>query len=508
MNAERLQDLILYKYRYFISYTLVITTGIGALVFRLTNLLPGISPAETKQGLSLILDSANILEKGVYLPYNLLQTISIDIFGETALGLRAPSLIMGILTLLFMFILLHMWHKDKIAIASVLFLATSSWFLVFARSGTPAIFMVLSVVLIFLSGTIVRHSQRPRVALVFAALGLSIALYAPYMIYLVLVFLYLYRKQLIEIFHRITASNLVVLAVIGIASLMPLLYGFISDSENFKIWLGISNGIPTPINYLQNISSVFQYVLWNSAERPEFHLGTLSQLDIFTSTMTALGLYHYERHFNLLRTRFIIYGLGFSILVLGLTSDETNYVILIPIIYILAATGIVTLLNQWNKIFPINPFARTLGLLPLAIVILMTSQYHLDRYFSAWANNPSVRQIYAVEPSLLFEVVEQTEAKRILIIANSSQVDAITFLTYPERSEKRIDIVTSVNKNRLSLLTEKYDLVIVDTSSQTKPILTTLGKYRTTVVESPRELRPIAYVIYDLEQIEETTNNF
>ena len=160
MNAEKFQNLIFYRYRYFVAYVTMVTVSLGALVWRLDELLPGISESETQQGLSLTQDSTTILEQGVFLPYNLLQTLTTGLMGESALSLRIPSVFLGVAILVMMFSLIHMWHREKIAIASILFLATSSWFLTFARLGTPYIFIAFSVVSIFLVGTLIRHGAR------------------------------------------------------------------------------------------------------------------------------------------------------------------------------------------------------------------------------------------------------------------------------------------------------------------------------------------------------------
>lgn len=497
MNAETLQNLIFYKYRYVLAYFAMITVSIGTLIYKLDSLLPGISATETAQGTAIIQDSTTILEKGIYLPYNLLQTLSVEILGESTLALRVPSVFIGFLMLIMMFILIHMWHKDKIAIASLFFLSTSSWFLTFARSGTPYIYMAFSLVLIFLSGTLLRHSEKPRAALVFTAIALPLALYAPYMIYILILFLYLYREEIREIVTSMQRSNLVVISIVGVTVALPLLYGFISDIGNLKDWLGIPATLPSISEYLSNMLRSVQHVLWTSQSNPEFHLANLPMLDIFTSTMAALGLYHYERHFNLLRTRFIIYGLGFSILLFGLSADETNYIVITPILYILGATGIVTLLAQWNKIFPINPFARTLALLPLAFAVLITSQYHLDKYFSAWALNPNVRSVYPTEPILLEAAIDSSESERILIITNQLEHDALSFLLNDSRLMKSIDLMNPNEGAKLSNLAAKYDQVFLD-GNVTQGARTKLDNYISVTITSDKQSKPIAYRVYDL----------
>ena len=497
MNTEKLQSLLLYRYRYAVAYFAMVTSSVVALVYHLRELFPGVSPSEVNQGLAITQDATTILEQGIYLPYNVLQTISIEVFGESALALRLPSVIFGLLLLIMMFALIHLWHKEKIAIITVIFLATSSWFLTFARSGTPYIYTAFCVVLIFLSGTMLRHSKNQKRAMVFAAFALPLTLYSPYIIYLLGLFVVLYRKELVAIVRDMDRSNAVVLAIIGLATTLPLLYSFVSSLDNLQVWLGVSDGLPSIRGFAQNILAGVEHILWRSSDNPEFHLGNLAMLDIFTSTMAALGLYHYEQHFKWMRTRFIIYGLGLTLFVFGLSSDEGRYFMAAPIIYILAATGIVTLLNQWNRIFPYNPFARTLALLPLALALLITSQYHLDRYFSAWAYSPNTRKVYAVEPSLLERHIDNASAERVLIVTRQSEHRALRFLLNDSSVGRSIDIIDPAEGDRLTNFPTRYDVVYLD-GNVDGDLKRRLDAYISETIENERLSRPISYRVYDL----------
>ena len=476
----------------------MILVSVGDLAYRINELLPGPSPSEISQGLAITQDSTTILEQGVYLPYNLLQTISIGVFGESTLALRLPSVVFGFLILVMMYLLIHIWHREKIAIISIIFLATSSWFLTFARSGTPYIYVAFSIVLIFLSGTLLRHGSNRKRALLFSALVLPLTLYSPYMVYILALYVFLYRAELTATIQGMNRSDLAVVGVVGFATILPLIYAFVTSLDNIQIWLGIDEGIPSIKQFFENVFSGIRHILWHSQPNPEFHLANLAMLDIFTSTMAALGLYHYEKHFNWMRTRFIIYGLAVSLLVFGLSSDEGRYFMVAPIIYILAATGIITLLNQWNRIFPINPFARTLALIPLALALLVTTQYHTDRYFSAWASSPATRKVYAIEPTLLESHLDLSGAERILIVASASEHPALAFLLNDSAVGRAIDIIDVDEGERLTNFPTRYDSVYID-GNNTGELKQRLDSYISEAINNDRESRPIAYRVYDLK---------
>lgn len=497
MNAEKLQSLILYRYRYAVAYVALVVAALGALLYRLEELLPGLSPSETEQGAALGQQSVTILEQGVNLPYNLLQTLTVGVLGESTLALRIPSVIVGIAMLIMMFTLIHLWHKEKIAIIAVLFLATSSWFLTFARVGAPFIYSAFAVVALFLCGTLLRHSEHPRHSLVFAGILLPLALYAPGVVYLFILFGLLYRNEITDLLSSMKRSNIVVLSITSLMLLAPLIYGFVEDVDNLKLWLGVSDGFPGVSGFFENILQSVEHILWSSEPNPELHLGTLAMLDIFTATMAALGLYHYEQHFNWLRTRFIIYGLGILLIVFGLSANEGTYFMAAPIIYLLAATGIITLLNQWNRIFPVNPFARTLALVPIALALLITGQYHLDRYFSAWALSPNTRKVFAVEPVLLEHAIQQDSRQAILVITRESEHSALAFLLNDEVTGRQIDVITPDEASQLTNIATKYEVAYMDGAVQ-GIIKAQLDTYISETITNDRQSRPIAYRVYDL----------
>lgn len=473
--------------------------SIIGLLYKLDTLQPGLSMIESTQANSIISDSTYALENGIFLPYNLLQTLLIETLGTSVFSLRLASAIFGFLSLIMMFVLIHLWHREKIAIAAVFFFATSSWFLTTARMGTPQIYIGFSLILIFLSGTLIRHSKRPKLAVIFSAIALPLALYSPYMIYIFGLYLFLYRKEIKSLAASIDKSSLASFLMLGAAAMVPLIYSFVANPDNLTSWLGFSGNLPSLSEYFSNIFRSLNYFLWTSTNNPVHHLANLSYLDIFTSTMVALGLYHYEQHYNFLRTRLIIYGLGLSILLFGLTNDEANYFLVAPILYILAATGVVTLLNQWNKIFPINPLARTIALIPMALAVLFTSQYHIERYFYAWANNPSVRRVYPIEPSLMKDYISQHESKRILIITDDTEHSALIYLLNDVQQKSEISLIKPSDNVNYQNLTKSYDYVIVSSESSSDPIREQLNQFKSSEISSNRKSRPVAYFVYDLQ---------
>lgn len=490
MNLERVQQLVLYRYRYAIAYATLIVVSLTSLFFKLGELLPGVSRNEAKLALQNF-DLGHILERGVYLPYNMLQWAIFQVFGTDAFTVRLASALFGIASLAMLFLILHLWHREKIAISIVVFMATSSWFLNYARYGGEEIYLVFSVTSLVLVTTLLRHYKHHMLHMLFAAMMLGLALYAPYTIYFLILMAILYRKEFAEIFRSLSPAKIAIGSIVFGITLLPLVYGFASDLDSIKLWLGWDGTVSSVGDFLANMNSAVGHVFWRSVEFPELHLGSLAMLDIFTATMIALGLYHYEQHFNLLRTRFIIYGFGLSVIVLGLSSDQLHYILLAPLLYMLAATGIITLLTQWNKIFPVNPFARMLGLLPMIFAIVITSNYHINRYFFAWAGNPPVKQAYSVEPqSVASDLGSAIEQKIALIYVPYKQFEQTQFLTFDYRRQIQILPIEEYSSQRQ--VGDNQLIYVHGSLDHAKPEGTTNER----VIATDSKTVPIAYYVY------------
>ncbi len=74
---------------------------------------------------------------------------------------------------------------------------------------------------------------------------------------------------------------------------------------------------------------------------------------------------------------------GLCVILIGLGQVATLG-LLIPVLYIVMANGIAYMLQSWFTVFPRNPVARTLGVVLLTIVVVVSCSYQLQRYFIAW----------------------------------------------------------------------------------------------------------------------------
>jgi len=66
----------------------------------------------------------------------------------------------------------------------------------------------------------------------------------------------------------------------------------------------------------------------------------------------------------------------------------------IPVITILAATGVSYMLDLWRATFPLNSAARSTGVAVVALLLILTLIQAYTQYFSAWAKSNATYTAY------------------------------------------------------------------------------------------------------------------
>jgi uncharacterized protein (DUF58 family) len=127
---------------------------------------------------------------------------------------------------------------------------------------------------------------------------------------------------------------------------------------------------------------------------PEIWLAHTPLLDVASSAMFILGAIFYIRHFGNARVRLLLtFGLVSAVIIALQGAAALAYIV--PLVYLVAATGIAYILHSWQRVFPRNPFAYWLSVGLLATLTVSVVSYHTQRYFVAWRNSPDTRLEYA-----------------------------------------------------------------------------------------------------------------
>ncbi len=497
MKSTLVEQLSIYKYRYQISYALLLVVPLLLLLVKLGDLTPGLNALEARSALQSQ-DLGGILSNPVNFPYQLLQYLSITLLGPTAWAVRLPSVIFGILLLVGMFKLFHIWHQPRIAIIGTLFVAASSWFLNFARFGTPAIVVATMIVAVLLVSAWFHHADNKSIkSLLLLGAVVALSLYTPLVIYFLGVAVLAHYKLIWRHIKALSNYQLAAAGLISLLVLAPVAWAIFNDTGVAREILGLPGYIPSLADVMLNALSAFGAVFWRSEEFPALHLGTLALLDIFTASMTALGLYHYERHYDHHRTRLLMIGFFAVLLGTGLSGSPMLLIALLPFVYIFAATGVITMLTQWYAIFPKNPIARTVAILPLGAVLLVTAYYHSHRYFVAWARAPETKEVFSENAqSLKDSVATFPEAERAILVVTKDK-DRVEFALSNLPSNVYVTIKEPSEFSEVEGV-DGIDVVFVESGSLTiSELALSLGVAPQRVTTSSQK-RPVSYYRFDL----------
>ena len=455
MKPLKVSETWLYRYRFIFGYALLITTGAFALFFRLGSLVPGINEYEASSAAGS-LNIGNVISNPVNFIYHSLQYVSITALGPTPFAIRLPSIVLTIAALgLFFYVLDHRFSRRAAIITTLLFV-TSSWLLNTVRLGGPmALTIALLLLLLFITTKMdKKYHFGWLIGLTVAA---ALSLYTPYFIYLLLAGIILSIPTIRRTAKDVKNRDLIVSGVIFIVLLIPLIYASVRDLTVAKTVLAIPEQLPSFQAFFSNVVDVIGHVIWSSVPLPILHLGDLPMLEIFSVSMVALGLYHYDHELTKNLSRLLLGGLLVVVLILGVSANQFDYVMLLPFVYFILTGGLVILFAQWNEIFPKNPLARFIAIVPIGLLLLIVGGYHTERYFIAWANNPEVVAQHSECYTLLNSELEQNSAYTSVLIADSEEVIMSPLINYYSEVmfTSDIDVIDKSTDERRLIITDK-----------------------------------------------------
>lgn len=338
-----------------------------------------------------------ILNNPVDGPYKFLYTILTRIYPHSIISARFTSVLFTILVCALFTIITYRWHGKRTALFATPLFGTSGWLLHLGRLGTSSIVLVLIPLALLLLASWVNTTERHGFALFYMTLLSGLAFYTPGAIWFLLLGSFFIRKA---IFNHIRHARMwekvgYIVAVIGFAAILG--HAIYVHTNLLRTWLFIPTSLPTPIGFVRHWIDTIVYLFFRGPSAPSYWLGHTPMLDAFTAIMTIVGAYFYLVHYKNLRTR-VIFGFGIlGSLLVGLNgAPAMGYIV--PIAYLLAATGITYLLHKWLTVFPRNPVARGVGYTIITAVVGLAVIYHLTSYFVAWRYDPSTVTLYSYKP--------------------------------------------------------------------------------------------------------------
>ncbi|HEX8226592.1 MAG TPA: hypothetical protein VF572_01860 [Candidatus Saccharimonadales bacterium] len=341
-----------------------------------------------------------ILENPLNAPYTVIQRI-VDMTGHHGItSLRLISTLFAAAAALLFYLVARQWHNTRVALLASWLFVSSSWFLHTARLGSPEILWLVSILGLVVLLTPSRNGERSPWAFPFMLLVLSLVLYVPGMVWLVIAGVIFQRKSIAAAWRSVRKLWVRIAGVLAaLAAITPLVYGLARSPSLVKHWLGLPVGSRladlTPLNIGESILGVPMSLFYKSSFDAVHWLSDLPLLSSFEIIMFLLGAFFYATHIRAARTRLIIVLAGVALLLVGIMG-MTSVSLVVPVAYLLIAAGIAYILHLWLKVFPNNPIARFLGICIIMLAVVLTSVYQTRSYFVAWRYNDDTAKSFQI----------------------------------------------------------------------------------------------------------------
>lgn len=369
-----------------ISSLACVTLG-GLLLYKLGSLTAGKLSYTEWQAATTSYGWRDIYQNPLYLPLDLLRSIVYFFSGSHHQFLtRLPSAMLGALTIAIFAWLIRLWHGTRTAILGTLLFATSAWVLHVSRLASYDVTYLLILPALLLSIASLRR-RSTKASIYYGSLLLwGALLYIPGAVWLIVLAIFWERKAIKQGWKTFSAWQQRLAYVLAGLVWVPLLAVDLTKPGMLRLWLGLPQHLSGPLTMAKRLGDVFVQLLVRGPTNPELWLSQAPLLDILTLVMVILGIYFYAAHWRVGRARILLsfFLVGAVLISLG---GVVSLSLLVPLLYICAATGVAYLLHQWLQIFPFNPIARTIGISLVVVAISLSCLYNLRAYFVAWPHN-------------------------------------------------------------------------------------------------------------------------
>lgn len=447
MGKVQLTDFYFYRWRYAIGYGMIVLLLAIFLLF-VGQTVPGaLSQSEMD---SVVLSSAIGITQPETLaipnaPYYVLQKFSIDAFGITPLGVKLPSLMLAFVASIGAVVLLRRWFRPNVAILATLLLITTVEFLFTAQSGTPHILYIVWSVWLLLAATQVTNKDAPRPLLwkilFFTVVGLS--LYTPLSLYLIVAILLaaMLHPHVRFVLRAMPKAPLFVYSWIALIIAAPLAYlTFLNPSLAFEL---LGKPAVWPPEILQNSWQLFHryFDIYN----PSTMALITPVFDPVRIILIGLGAW------QLIRTTYHArsYTIGaWFVLVLPvlLLNPDYSSVMFVPFL-ILIASGMYFILRSWYGIFPLNPYARVVGLIPIVVLTAGLVLSSVDRYIYNYHYGPTAVSHFSRDSQLLTQRLKVTK-EPVSIVVTPDEYKFYELLAKDVSERNKTSILVSSNPGR------------------------------------------------------------
>lgn len=419
---RKISEYFLYQHRYAFGH-LFITTTIFVMLVVAWLFVPGGLRVEE---LASSVQSGNLSlqhfqpQMIIDLPYHLLQRASFALLGVTTISIKLPSLILGIGTIVGLYIVLRHWFRESVTIPSVLIMVTMPLFLFMTQDGTPPIYFQFISIWILVLATFISWRRGPvMVWKILLCVAMGLACYTPLGIYLplTLAIMGIAHPRVRTVIRRLSKPKLAAGIALGLAAIAPIIYASVHDRDVALTLLGIPTSRPDlQANIMAGVNQLFGFwePLDGSILTPYYSFGMMA--------LMLIGLYRLTQVRYTARS-YVTWIWLLLLIPFVILSPEYLYVL-----YILAALFVLRGLSQllvhgWYRIFPRNAYARIAGMVPVAILVLALMLSSVFRYVYSYTYSPPLVQSFSKDLQLLDREFAKYHYTQVALVATPEEAD-------------------------------------------------------------------------------------
>jgi hypothetical protein len=255
---------------------------------------------------------------------------------------------------------------------------------------------------------------------------------------------------------------MVIVSLVFALTVAPLIYLSVLNPELAVRLVGIPTAANWPPDLSSNVLTVLQqyFVFWN----PSFTTTATPVFGLASALLITIGLIRLLRTRDTTRSYLVIIWIICLAPVLILNPIFTS-VTFVPSMLMLAA-GLTSLISYWYRLFPLNPYARVVGLIPIVILVSTLIVTGLARYSYGYHYSPSLATLFSNDLRLLPDntqqlVVSEDEQAFYAAVAqaNGARYEVVTQPTAAQ--------VTVTRKAQTSLDESGYSIQKIITSART-----------------------------------------
>ena len=332
-----------------------------------------------------------IFENPLQAPHKIL-TLTTTMVSSSVRASRIVSLLFLLLTATALYYALRHWHEPRTAALATLAFATNSVTLGIARLGLPLItimsFFVFAGLLLWHM-----HSNSNKFLPFITLVSLGALLYVPGFLWFMIIIGSVYLTKIKEFFVNVKRSAILLGIVCGLLLVTPLFMSFLRDINNLTTWLLL----PAEFNAAETVRNVLRVpsaFLYRMPVESSINAGRLPVFDIASGILFLLGAQAYIRKIKLDRTRIMLGSALVATLAGALGQTLLAVTLLLPFVFCVVAAGIEYLFDEWMRVFPRNPVARSFGVIIMTACVMFSMYYQLSRFLIVWPQTPETRQTY------------------------------------------------------------------------------------------------------------------